>query len=74
MNKIDHDAKTVEINSDGMVRVDGIPVCKRIIHGDGVYIQFKCRSRRLSQVRGTELIEVSLDAFKEKLEEPRKLE
>jgi len=62
--KSDASGDCMKLNPDsGMVRVDGIPLCRRVVRRDGVYLQFADRDRQRTRIRGTRYIEVRLDAF-----------
>jgi hypothetical protein len=67
MTKIDPDAATVEIEADGMVRVDGIPLFKiRSFNGVAI-LQFCDKDKWRSSCRKSRFVEVPLNAFFERL-------
>lgn len=61
--KQDKNGDTINISEDCLVRVDGIPICKRVVRGDGVYLQFADRDKVRNEIRGTRYVEVRLDAW-----------
>jgi hypothetical protein len=66
--KIDMAGKTVKVDPiTSIVRVDGVILCKRIIRSGVTYLQFKDGDRLRSNCRGTQFIEVPLDAFEKVL-------
>lgn len=66
--KQDCTGDTINIsNSSDLVRVDGIPICKRIVKTDGVYLQFADRDKGRNSIRGTRYVEVRFDAFINKI-------
>jgi len=67
MSKVDTNGRTVTIDKDGMIRVDGVAVFRRVIRGGDLYAQFMDGNRIRSQCRGTPYIEVSWDALTAKL-------
>jgi hypothetical protein len=66
--KLDEKAKCLQVDAmTHLVRVDGIIVCKRIRRAGQVYLQFKDGDRMRSTCRGTQFVEVPLEAFKDAL-------
>lgn len=64
MVKVDVEAKTVKIDPNtSLVRVDGIILFRRVLRDSGVILQFKDSDRLRSRRRGTEYVEVPLEAF-----------
>ena len=61
--KRDCSGDSIEISNDNLVRVDGIPICKRVHRKDGTYLQFADRDRVRNDIRGTRFVEVRLDAW-----------
>jgi hypothetical protein len=61
--KRDPNGGCIRITTGGMVKVDGIPACRRIEREDGIYLQFLDRSEERSRIRGTNLVEIRLDAL-----------
>ena len=51
----------IQVADDGLVRVDGVPMFRRIERDGVVYLEFFDRDRLRAQCRGTRLVEVSLD-------------
>lgn len=59
----------VKICPDGMVRIDGAPLFKRIERADGVIIlQFIDRDRMRSACRGSRFIEIPLTELVKQME------
>jgi hypothetical protein len=52
-----------------LIRVDNIIVCKRVSRAGQVLLQFKDGDRLRSQCRGTQFVEVPLEAFHKALQE-----
>jgi hypothetical protein len=66
--KQDCAGNTISISQNSkIVRVDGIPICKRVIRKDGVYLQFADRDKQRSGIRGTRYVEVRLDSWINKI-------
>ena len=66
--KRDCDGTTVNIsNISSIIRVDGIPICKRVLRDDGVYLQFSDNNKERNIIRGTKFVEVRLDAWINKI-------
>jgi hypothetical protein len=66
--KIDMAGKTVKVDPiTSIVRVDGVILCKRVVRCGAIYLQFKDGDRLRSNCRGTQFIEVPLDAFEKVL-------
>ena len=47
--------------SGGMIRIDGMNLCKKVIRNGVIYLQFKDRDAVRSNCRHACLIEISLD-------------
>lgn len=47
----------------GLVRVDGIIVCKKVILDGRTYLQFKDKDRPRGRCRGTTVVEIRLSDF-----------
>lgn len=64
----DNSAKCISIDPvSGLVRVDGIPMFKVIDGKDGIKLQFKDGDKLRSKYRGTQYIEVPLEALVNKI-------
>ena len=57
------DVKQIQVADDGLMRVDGVPMFRRIERDGVVYLEFFDRDRLRAQCRGTRLVEVSLDTI-----------
>jgi hypothetical protein len=55
------DADCIRVTTGGLVKIDGIPVFRRITRLDGVYLQFLDPNKERSTVRGARLVEVSFE-------------
>lgn len=59
----------IEIDDDGLVRVDGIPLCQRIEQGGQLLILLKDkRNSDRTRQRGTELVSISCQELVDILE------
>lgn len=58
----------VNVNGDGIVRIHGLPVCRRVMRPDGVVLQFRDRNRWRISARGTSVVEVPLAELVEALQ------
>jgi hypothetical protein len=67
MTTIDSDGKTIKINGDNLVRVDGIGVFRTVWHGDVLYLQFVDTDRYRATCRGSKFVEVPLHILVEKI-------
>lgn len=65
--KRDSNGRCIWVSSGGLVKIDGIPVCRRIARQDGVYLQFLDPDKERSEIRTTNLVEVRLDALINKM-------
>lgn len=65
--KVDIAADTMTIDGTGLVRIDGVAICRRLVHGGIVCLQFADRDKLRSRARGTRLVLVPLEAFVDKL-------
>lgn len=68
MSKIDLLGKTVSIDEDGLVRVDGGPMFRRIVRGGQIFVQFCDRQKMRSRIRGTPYIEIPLIVLVDRLQ------
>lgn len=69
MPKVDNSGECIKVDPvSGMVRVDGIIVCRVVvIPGDGVRLQFFDGNRQRSARRGANLVEVPISTFAERV-------
>jgi hypothetical protein len=66
--KNDSTAETLRIDPlTSLVRIDGIILCKRVVRCGVVYLQFKDGDRMRSTCRGTQFVEIPLEAFNQAL-------
>lgn len=65
MTTVDTTGKMVKISEDGMIRVDGITVFRRVERDGILYVQFKDYDRMRSKCRGTYLVEIPLNILVE---------
>jgi len=61
--RIDTNGKTLRVSGAGLLRVDGVPMCRVVHRLDGCYLQVIDSNRARSEARGTNVIEVKLDAI-----------
>lgn len=52
------DKEQVKIADDGLARLDGIPIFRKVERGGIIYVQFQDRDRMRSQCRGTNFVEI----------------
>ena len=64
---LDSTASTVTVDDEGLVRVSGAVVFRRIVRGGELWLQFYDRDRMRSQARGSRLVEVEFDALMARL-------
>ncbi len=63
MTKVDPLCKTVTVDSTGLVRVDGIPVFRRLIRDGELFLEFCDRDRLRARALNRETVSVPLDAL-----------
>lgn len=68
MSKTDSIGDSITEAGDGLIRVDGITVFRKIVRGDIIFIQFCDHDRLRSKCRGSKFFEVPLNILLEKLE------
>lgn len=62
--KIDATGQTIHVNEDtGMLKIDGISWARLVRRPDGIYLQVRDVNRQRSVARGTEFVEVKLEAL-----------
>ncbi len=61
--KRDSNGRCIRVTSGGMVKIDGIPACRRVERRDGIYLQFLDRNEDRARIRGAKLVEIRLDAL-----------
>lgn len=64
---LDHTAATVTVDDEGLVRVSGAVMFRRVVRDGELWLQFYDRDRMRSQARGSRLIEVEFDALMARL-------
>ena len=52
------DKTEVKIADDGLARLDGIPIFRKIERDGIIYVQFQDRDRMRSQCRGSNFVEI----------------
>jgi hypothetical protein len=62
MSKVDANGSTVKVQDDGLVKIDGITVFRRVVRDGTIYLQFQDRDRMRASCRGTIFVEVPLSA------------
>lgn len=63
MTKVDPLCKTVTVDAAGLVRVDGIPVFRRLVRGGELFLEFRDRDGLRARALNRETICVPLDAL-----------
>ena len=61
--KRDSNGRCIRVTSGGLVKIDGIPICRRIMRKDGIYLQFLDPDKGRARIRNANLVEVRLDAL-----------
>lgn len=61
--KVDPVGRTIRISAGGLVRIDEIAIARLIRRPDGVYLQVRDQNRARSITRGTEYVEVRIEAL-----------
>lgn len=61
--KVDEQGKLLTIRDDGLVRLDGIAIARRVCRGGKVFLSFIDRDRMRSNLRKTPYVEIPLDVF-----------
>jgi hypothetical protein len=63
MSTLDLTGKTILEDPDGLVRVDGITVFRKVERDGVMFIQFCDRDRMRAQCRGSKYVEIPLDVL-----------
>lgn len=61
--KVDDLGKLLTIREDGLVRLDGIAIARRVCRNGKVFLSFMDRDRMRSNLRKTPHVEIPLDVF-----------
>lgn len=61
MSKIDEKGKLVRIANDGLVKLDGIAILRKVEREGKLYLQFCDSDRMRSQLRKTRYVEIPAD-------------
>lgn len=56
------------INTLGLLRIDGIPICRVIQKDEKLFLQFKDQDRMRSSCRGSCFVEIELVDFEQRLQ------
>lgn len=51
----------VKASEDGLMKIDGVPMFRKVEHNNIVYLQFCDKDRMRSSCRGSRLVEIRLD-------------
>lgn len=65
--KVDDTGKSIRELEDGLVKIDGVTVFRKVIRDGITYLQFCDHDRMRSNCRGTRYIEVPINILMEKL-------
>jgi len=65
MSKIDELGSCFRVLDDGLVKLDGIAVLRKVEHDGKLYLQFCDNDRMRSQLRKTRYVEIPLEKFVE---------
>jgi hypothetical protein len=60
MTKIDETGDLLHIKPDGLVKLDGIVILRRVEHNGKLYLQFCDSDRMRSQLRKTRFVEIPI--------------
>ena len=63
MARVDESGQLVTIAGDGLVKLDGITILRRVLRGNKFYLQFCDSDRMRSQLRKTRYVEIPADVF-----------
>lgn len=63
MSKIDSTGKLIIIQDDGLVKLDGVPILRRVVIGGILHLQFCDNDRMRSQLRKTRYVEIPADVL-----------
>ena len=55
------DEIAIKITDDGLMKLDGVPMFRKVVHNNAIYIQCMDKDRMRSSCRGTRLVEIRLD-------------
>lgn len=53
----------IRTSEDGLMKIDGVPMFRKVIHNGVTYLQFCDKDRMRSNCRATRLVEVRLDVL-----------
>lgn len=68
MTKVDEHGEFVRITDDGLFKLDGIIILRRVLRGGKLYLQFCDSDRMRSQLRKTRYVEIPIDVFVARLQ------
>jgi hypothetical protein len=63
MPTIDKDGSLIRVSSDGLAKLDGIPMFRVIVRDGGIYLEFCDRDRLRSSCRGSRFVEIPLKSM-----------
>lgn len=55
------DNKSIKTSEDGLMKIDGVPMFRKVIRDGVIFVQFFDKDRMRSSCRGTRLVEIRLD-------------
>lgn len=68
MSKVDERGELVKIADDGLVKLDGITISRKVIRDGKVYLQFRDSDRMRSQLRKTCFVEIPIAVLLDRIE------
>ena len=68
MSKIDERGELIRITDDGLVKLDGIAILRRVEREGKVYLQFCDSDRMRTQLRKTRYVEIPLEVLMDRIE------
>ncbi len=65
--KVDEEGKLIKVSPDGLYRLDGLVMFRRVDRDGVVYLQFVDRDRMRNNCRGTQFVEVPFSVLQDLL-------
>jgi len=55
------DEVAIKTTEDGLMKLDGVPMFRKVVRDGAIYVQFYDKDRMRSNCRGSRLVEIRLD-------------
>jgi len=68
MSKIDERGELVKIADDGLVKLDGVTMFRKVMRDGKLYLQFRDSDRMRSQLRKTCYVEIPIAVLLDRIE------